>query len=344
MVNLKGSSKKVSKKFNDFQKVKHRVGKLKPGAINKTDTTVKSQRLYIRSQAMSRGQKIEDHYMNSEPNSTTLQASLSPLWSLCRHHNHLQRRDSYKSIQREILKSSNIKDIIAIYPDLISLIGKGLMDRQSPLVRRAVSDLLFSVMPHTPSLIEFSHETFLNHLLMAMTHIDSDIKKDSLLLFERILMNYNGNGIEFLLLITQNLQASITERIIGALRLTNSSSSLLKLIRIILKNFDDNSTPKNELIQNFSPYTARQIIPLSVMRRLDDEFVREKQVLLMKIKNYKEGDDLLVWIIKNILLDDWRSGPEKREECLLIKRDIEIFFEKILSITGTAEVIGKILK
>lgn len=350
MVNLKKATKKGSSKNADFQKIKHRVGKLKPGAINKTSTTVKSQKLHLRHQAMSRSQKVEEYgaFNNSfeDDHEETLKALLAPLWSLCRHHNHLQRRDAYKSIEREVGKALP-DEILTVYVDLINQIGKGLMDRQSAVVRRAVSDLLFALIPHTSLLRGMSHELFLNYLLMAMTHIDSDVKKDTSSLFARLLSKENQ---KFLFLITKDLNGCISKRIILALRTTGSTESFLLFSKLIQDTYDELSkTKKNNTQMSFT--INQSTIPLTLLQRSKDEFSTEIRVQQMKIDSFKEEKDVLDWIVRATLLEEWRrcsgasTNKANTESTLAARRgDIETFFKVIMSISDTTESVSKILK
>lgn len=350
MVNLKKATKKNSSKNADFQKVKHRVGKLKPGAINKTNTTVKSQKLHLRHQAMSRSQKVEEYgaldSSSKDHDEETLKALLAPLWSLCRHHNYLQRRDAYKSIEREIIKAIP-QEILTVYADLINQIGKGLMDRQSAVVRRAVSDCFFALVPYTSLLRGMSHDLFLNYLLMAMTHIDSDVKKDTLSLFARLISKENQN---FLFLITKDLNGCISKRIILALRTTGSTDSFLLFSKLIQHTYDELSKTKKNLLQMcFS--INQSTIPLTLLQRSEKEFSTEIRVQQMKIESFIEENDVLDWIVRATLLEEWRkcsglSADKANMESALAarKKDIETFFTVIMCISDTTELVSKILK
>ena len=157
----------------DFEKTKHRVGKVKPGAVNKTDTSFKAKRVVIREQALQASDRIRD---------TDLLGRLQPTIVQCGHYNPKVRREAILCLHQKMLHAED-SEISRCVSALLGVLSRSLVDLEGPVrdAGRILTRWLFS----RSSLIGGGaagplFDGWFRFLLLGLSHIDQDVRRDAL--------------------------------------------------------------------------------------------------------------------------------------------------------------------
>lgn len=175
MVNL--NKKNTKNKVGDFVRAKFKVGKIKPGAVNATDTSFQSRRLKLSDQKLSMVQKIEDGIREG----FLLLNLIQPHVVHCTHYNVNMRREAYASILARC-KEHNIKKLEQVVSTVFPLLGRGMVDNEEK-VRNMVLSLTFFFFSAKVDL-SLSFGGWISHLILASSHIDAGIRRDSIKFLE----------------------------------------------------------------------------------------------------------------------------------------------------------------
>ncbi|XP_052793784.1 testis-expressed protein 10 homolog [Mya arenaria] len=173
-----GKSKR--KKQQDFQKVKLKVGKKLKKGDNVTNASFKSRGIQV-SQQLKGGE-------SSQP-VTKKKQNITELFSHCRHYSPSFRHDAINGLKEILTENPHLIDV-----HLANIIEKSselFTDKDSTVRQGVVKNLLknvFSVVPENQIAPFFP--LMCAHLCSAMTHIDDNIKVDSLTVLDLLLDHY----------------------------------------------------------------------------------------------------------------------------------------------------------
>lgn len=171
MVNLNKSSKPRGVK--DFEKAKVKVGKLKKGAVNATDTSFIAKRLSMREQALSTAQKVQQ----AGASSSILAAHLTPHFAHIGHHNVHMRKDALGHVLR-LCREAEKTQVEGVLGQVMEYVNKAMVDLEAT-VRTAAYGLLGWIFVH------FAHNLFpffggwIQFLILAQSHISEEIRRDA---------------------------------------------------------------------------------------------------------------------------------------------------------------------
>ncbi|XP_052246793.1 testis-expressed protein 10 homolog isoform X1 [Dreissena polymorpha] len=173
-------AKSKKKKNADFQKVKLKVGKKLKKADNVTNASFKSRSIQI-SQHLKTGDSTQPV--------TKKKHNIAELFSHCRHYSPSVRHEAVTGLKE--LLSENPQLIDGHLPDIIEKSAEMFSDKDSTVRRGAVKHLLKLVFPViSEKQIAPFFPLVSAHLCCAMTHINDDIKMDSLAVLDLLLDHF----------------------------------------------------------------------------------------------------------------------------------------------------------
>ncbi|XP_069476706.1 testis-expressed protein 10 [Ambystoma mexicanum] len=172
---------KKRKRQDDFQKVKLKVGKRKPGPENSTQANFRTKAIRLPEQLRGTSQQQPQPTSNRK-------LSVQELLSQMHHYNAGVKQGALLGL----------RDLLSMHPAMIdahisSIVSEvaAMFTDKDPTVRGATVSLLRSVSPKIP-LKQMSpfFPLVSAHLSSAMTHIIEGIQEDSLLVFDILLEEY----------------------------------------------------------------------------------------------------------------------------------------------------------
>lgn len=171
---MAAKSKKKSGPPRDFEKKTMRVGKIKKGPANVTDTSFTARKVVIRQQNLA---PATDHGASSSPVADKIRSLLVN----CGHYNVNMRRETLVGLLRIVKETADLHapDMLAVLDPLFAAIFKLICD-DDMAVRTAVAALLLHLFERlrTENLASF-FPRWLAFLNLAMSHIKLDIRRDS---------------------------------------------------------------------------------------------------------------------------------------------------------------------
>lgn len=183
MVNLNKKSKSGNK--GDFAKTRQKVGRVKAGAVNATDTSFQARRLNVRTQALSTAQKVATYAREAALEKDSLLARLQPHLSICTGHpSGTTRREAFANMLQKCREAPEEQLKSALFL-LAEAIGPGLVDREGSVRMMALS--LASFLLRTTKEGPVVGEALMPFILLAGSHIDQGVQKDGVRFLECIL-------------------------------------------------------------------------------------------------------------------------------------------------------------
>jgi len=154
----------------DFEKKVVKVGKVKKGPANVTDTSFTAKKLAIRAQNLAKSQPI---------NSTNLLDALKPILSACGHYAASSRREALSQLAVKLFILKN-EQLVPYLDPMLSATLKTICDEDDAVRQKSLLFFseLFGKFPDT-SLAPFLPR-FLAFLRLALSHLNSSIQDDSL--------------------------------------------------------------------------------------------------------------------------------------------------------------------
>lgn len=183
MANLNKKSKPGNK--GDFAKTRQKVGRVKVGAVNATDTSFQARRLNVRTQALSTAQKVAAYARGAALEKESLLARLQPHLSICTGHpSGAARREAFTGMLQKCREASEeqLKGALLL---LSEAIGPGLVDREESVRMAALA--LASFLLRAVRTGPIVGETLMPFILLAGSHIDQGVQRDGVRFLERIL-------------------------------------------------------------------------------------------------------------------------------------------------------------
>ena len=182
MVNLR--KKSSSGKGKDFEKPKVKVGKVKPGAVNATNTSFESRRLTLREQQLSTQQKVASFAHDQVMLKTSLLALIQPYLAKCGHYNVQMRLGAISDILNKC--RGNPGELCEVKGQLLEILGKFLIDNSAAVRDRALSLLIFLLTREAEGLTPF-FGGWVSFLVLAASHINVGIREDAVRYLEAVL-------------------------------------------------------------------------------------------------------------------------------------------------------------
>ena len=162
--------KKKTQRQQDFQKVKLKVGRKVLKSQNETKITVKAKQIVIKDQLKSKAHLQEVM--------TRKRLTIPELLVHLAHHNPTMRYEGIAGLSELLSRESN--SVLASVSAILERLSPIFVDKDGN-VRRGCRNLLKKLFPVVP--VDRMEPFFglpMAHLYCAMTHIDEDIRKDSL--------------------------------------------------------------------------------------------------------------------------------------------------------------------
>lgn len=179
MVSLNKKSK--SDKNRDFVRQKVKVGRLKPGAANATDTKVVSQRLNLGEQHLCTAHKVEEVARGRNVSPTDLSALLQPHLSQVGHYQTNARRRAISTILRQC--SQRPKEALSMVGTLLNgVVGRTMVDEDQMVRaegRQLLSLLVVNTSPEGSSTMIPFMEGWMAMVGVAATHINPEVRQDA---------------------------------------------------------------------------------------------------------------------------------------------------------------------
>jgi hypothetical protein len=177
MVNL---NKKNKRGGGDFEKAKFKVGKIKAGAVNATDTSFTAKRLCLREQQLSTAQKVEAFTKGTGLAIGSLAAQLKPTLGQTGHYNVNMRKDAYGMLLKKIKSSEEAAEVVGI---LLEHSSRGMVDEEGSVRGVVLALTAWIFEKHNNSVIAF-FDGWVQFLLLALLHLHEDIRRDALRFLE----------------------------------------------------------------------------------------------------------------------------------------------------------------
>ncbi|XP_062322088.1 testis-expressed protein 10 homolog isoform X1 [Osmerus eperlanus] len=200
-------TKSKKKRQDDFQKVKLKVGKLKPKADNATSVNFRTKGIHLTEQLKK----------DTSGPTTRRQLSIKDLLSQLHHYS--------SSVKQTALVG--LRELLTLHPSvleqhlsrLLSEVAAVFTDKD-PNVRAAATRLLRFVAQCVPADCAAPFFPLLSaHLSCAMTHIEAGIQKDALAVLDVLLEHYPGLlAARPALLLTNFLELISHRRVVGGAR------------------------------------------------------------------------------------------------------------------------------
>ena len=172
--------KKKTQRQHDFQKVKLKVGRKVLKSQNETKISVKAKQIVIKEQLKSKD--------NLQETTSRKRLSIPELLTHLAHYNPSMRYEGISGLNE--LLTRDINAVLANVAALLERLSPVFVDKDVN-VRRACRNLLKKLFPRVP--VERMEPFFglpMAHLYCAMTHIDEDIRRDSLETIDVFLSHY----------------------------------------------------------------------------------------------------------------------------------------------------------
>lgn len=144
--------------------------------MNATDTSFTAKRVHIKEQQLSTAQKIEATAADAP---SAFYAVIRPTLSQTGHYNANTRKEAFLTLLKRCKEQSDITDVVNI---LLESVGRGMVDREA-MVRSAVCSLTSFIFEQRVEL-RVLIGGWLQFLLLALTHLYDDIRKDSIKFLE----------------------------------------------------------------------------------------------------------------------------------------------------------------
>lgn len=213
MVNLSKKNKPTNK--GDFVRVRNKVGRVKAGAVNATDTFFQTRRLAVRTQALSTAQKVAAYAQKVDLEKDSLLAHLQPHLSVCvGHPSASARREAFSSILQKC-RGAHGNQLLETLFLLAEAIGPGLVDREGSVRTIALALMTFIMSVAGEGGAEQLGEVLVPFVLLAGSHIDQGVQRDGV------------RSLEGLLRGAPRVLPPWTGRIFGAFSRNQGASSLL---------------------------------------------------------------------------------------------------------------------
>ncbi|KAH3679522.1 hypothetical protein WICPIJ_008597 [Wickerhamomyces pijperi] len=174
-----GSVRKKKEKQKDFQKAKLKVGKTKLKPTNHTDTSFVAKTISLPSQSIVN--------KTSTTSTAEFEADLIKRLSLTKHHANQTRKETLIYIEQHLPNEPTL------YKQILTAVVPLIID-QSRSVREALISLLTAASEKQSNLMELHARSVILYIHSAMTHINSDIRNDSVKFLD-ILIKYGKDAV-----------------------------------------------------------------------------------------------------------------------------------------------------
>ncbi|PJF20104.1 hypothetical protein PSACC_00082 [Paramicrosporidium saccamoebae] len=282
MANLNKKSRKTGPK--DFEKSKVKVGRAKAGAVNATNTSFQTKRLALREQHLSTAQKIE---ATSEGSSSALAAILKPTLSQTGHYNTNVRKEAFATLLKRCKEHPDIGDVINV---LLEHASRGMVDNEA-VVRTAVLHLTVYLWEQKVELRAL-FGGWVQFALLAMTHLHTDIRRDSIKFLEAAL---KAVPMTVLLPYTGNLLAALADGTLSRQKGNKAQECAMQLVAAYTKaKMAPESAPP--LHYCWQSVQSNSLIGARLRKTTSDQIL--EGICEMKFSK------IIAWL-SNSLLDDW---------------------------------------
>lgn len=147
------------------------MGKLKPGAANATDTTVRAKKLNIREQHLGGPQ---------EDSGDALRSRTQQLVTKCRHYSAPMRKEAYLALTKQF-KELELADVHRLLGTVSDALSRSFIDEDES-VRSLALSLSHSLLRRvSESVLSAFMASWMQLCLLSLTHIEPAIRRDSLL-------------------------------------------------------------------------------------------------------------------------------------------------------------------